>query len=338
MMLIRMAAAWSLWPLVGSVKVASTFPSGSPSPPPRPTFLLLTGPTGSGKTDQAKQLGMIQTTDGVPGVFDKVIRVDDFIESDDQYRKRMYAGLVKRLKTRKVTSALVDEWLAKDKTTYDFFGELYWGARTEWGCGRVGTGGCYKEFESVLEAEFRSGKNVALEVTGKAFPKRRLHQAFTGDGTMYKTVIGINVVDFCALLDRNSGRAASAIEDFIVAMNHAPRETIVPAPRLPDLSKLASMTDQIVASAEAMIDCVGEGISEQCPEIIDEYYVFDNQNWGQGVLPYVVLKTNSEPTPAAESALENLKLEAKRMVSRMRSKQCQQAAAQPGRAAELAGR
>jgi len=128
--------------------------------------------------------------------------------------------------------------------------------------------------------------------------------------------VGINVLDFCELQKRNSGRAARAIVKFM----KDPDNLDVPAPRLPDLTKLGEATEKIIDSNLKVIDCVGEPVSEDCPGKIDDVFVFNNEH--KGMLPSIRLSPLTISNPEAQKAFREEKEEAKNMLMFMKPRPC----------------
>jgi len=201
-------------------------------------IIVTVGPTGSGKTDMIhkleKYLDISQITK------DNYILIDDLIESDPYYKKKVRDILNEHCKPN-IEKCNIESMVDNPSDELlDAFKDAYFKARTRQGCGKKNDKGdsCDVKNDKKFTKSLEEGKNIVFETTGEKqgvspaawFLTRHDWWKDEFDNIKnydYKIIFAYSLVKLKELVKRNKSRAKKSIKKFIK------NKTI--APRLPDI-------------------------------------------------------------------------------------------------------
>ena len=233
-----------------------------------PYLIITAGNTGSGKTSLIKETLRYLGIDDQPYV---KILIDDLVENDCKYKIMVIQIINKIIELSRNERKTEREYYTEPSDElYEAFSNSYFKVRNEPGC--LGTElSCDDLNNKNLNEAIRDRKNIIFEFTGQYIPTWLLKLEMLGD--IYNVVFSCSVVNLKNLLERNTSRAFTAVQDF-------KEDYGKPAPRLPNVSrpKLISNVSQFKRILNQIYsNCITSYSVEICgSKRINKLLVFDN--------------------------------------------------------------
>ena len=243
-----------------------------------PTFLIVLGPTGSGKSvlpqKVSKYLGMSKMFNNKKTV---KILIDDLVEQSPYYKQ----FVLKDITSYKTKAERNKSFINPSQQKLKAYDKAYFTARSAKPCKINASDTCNEINDKLLEKSLKKGVNIVFESTGSSFPEW-IFKHYLGElnNKKYNVIFAWAVVDLCELLERNKLRALKSVLEFM-------KDQTKPAPRLPNITynKYVGLLKEIIETFYKAIKDGGyitqtAGVLGKSPRVL----VFDNRNMGINVL------------------------------------------------------
>ena len=233
-----------------------------------PYLIITAGNTGSGKTSLITETLRYLGIDDQPYV---KILIDDLVEMDCKYKVSVIQIINKISELSRNESKTEREYYTDPSDElYEAFTKSYFKVRNEPGC--LGTElSCDELNNKNLNEAIRDRKNIIFEFTGQYIPTWLLKLEMLGD--IYNVVFSCSVVNLKNLLERNTSRAFTAVNDF-------KKDYGKPAPRLPNVSRpklIENVTQFKRILNQIYSNCITSYSAQICgTKRINKLLVFDN--------------------------------------------------------------
>ena len=259
-----------------------------------PTFLIVLGPTGSGKSllpqKVSKYLGMSKMFNNKKTV---KILIDDLVEQSPYYKQ----FVLKDITSYKTKAERNRSFINPSPQKLKAYDKAYFTARTGQPCKINVQDTCNQFNDKLLEEGLKKGANIIFESTGRFFPEW-IFKHYLGmlNKKRYNVIFAWGAVDLCGLLERNKLRALKSVLEFM-------KDQANPAPRLPDITrkKYIGLLKEIIGTFYKAIEDGGyikqtAGVLKKPPRVL----VFDNRN-----LEINVLFDSSDPELSDEKTAKS---------------------------------
>jgi len=173
-----------------------------------PFFILLLGPTGSGKSSI---LPYISKKLRLPQKY-SIQSIDTFVEANKTYKSKVNQFIFQKCHSKTLCDNLKKSLTNPSPQNFQYFENAYMDAR--------------KKYEPLLDTKLvqsiRNNENIIVESTGLSFPYWMISMI----PNHYEIYFVYSVVEFCELIMRNKTRALKQMIKYV-------RDPESPAPRLP---------------------------------------------------------------------------------------------------------
>jgi hypothetical protein len=243
-----------------------------------PTFLIVLGPTGSGKSvlpmKVSKYLGMSKIFNNKKTV---KILIDDLVEQSPYYKQ----FVLKDIASYKTKAERNRSFINPSPQKLKAYDKAYFTARSGKPCKINVHDTCNQFNDKLLEEGLKKGANIVFESTGCFFPEWIFKYYLEAlNKKKYNVIFAWGAVDLCELLERNKLRALKSVLEFM-------KNQAKPAPRLPDITrkKYVGLLKEIIETFYKAIEEGGyikqtAGVLRKPPRVL----VFDNRNRDINVL------------------------------------------------------
>ena len=282
---------------------------------PKKYFIIIAGPTGSGKT------GLVNVTLAKLGIDAKTeytkFVIDDLIENDNVYKsqiREIIDNIDKECKTKQEQKddCEKNKYINPSSELLAQFNTLYFKVRNTIGCKEYIQEGqnCNEVFDHRLKATAEmeiKPSIIVFETTGASIPKWLLNNDFIPDD--YTIIVSYSLVNFTNLVIRSTSRAYETMIDFKYDTTNTK-----PAPRLPDIRPEVFKTI-IMTIKDIIIKLYNECIITHTPTVcgsrkIDRLLIYDNNSTYTNIFDSLVnpFITKEEFTKLLDSSLGNFTL------------------------------